>query len=179
MPDTITLDAHVLHVTMAAQPVTVQAYKTYLQAADLPTPRPLAHPDSLATAVTYVSQVDALAYLRWLGVREGRSYRLPAMNELLELYAEDAVDGINPEMWPHTHDRRPELRGGLKAHYLCEWTAEVEAIVQPGAPDRTRVLGSVFYPPWLRESSNASHVQAALLASEGYSFITFRAARDL
>ena len=44
---------------------------------------------------------------------------------------------------------------------------------------RTRVLGSVFYPPWLREGPNATHAQAYLLASEGYSFITFRAARDL
>ncbi len=179
MPDTITLDEHGLHARVAAYPVAVQAYKTYLQAAGLPTPRPLTHPDSLAAPVTYVSQVDALAYLRWLGGQEGQPYRLPTMNELLELYAEDAADGINPEIWPHTHDRRPELRGGLKAHYLCEWTSEVETVAQPANLARARVLGSVFYPPWLREGQNASHAQAYLLATEGYSFITFRAARDL
>ncbi len=179
MIETITLDDHGLHALIAAHPVTVEAYKTYLRTVGRAIPPPLARPQSLGAPVPYVSQVDALVYLQWLGSREGHLYRLPSMAELLELYIEDAVDGINPEIWPHTHDLLPELRGGMKAHYLCEWTGETEAIVQAGAEARTRVLGSVFYPPWLREGPNATHAQAYLLASEGYSFITFRAARDL
>ncbi len=127
--------------------------------------------------MVYVSQDDATAFCRWLGPQEGRAYRLPCMAELAELVGEEAAQGVDSEIWPHYHEQRPELRGGLKPAYLCEWTQEVETIPQPGG--RSRVLGSVFYPPWLRQGPNASHLQACLLASEGYSFVTFRVALDL
>ena len=40
--------------------------------------------------------------------------------------------------------------GGLKPVWLCEWTQETEVIGQAG--DHAPVgLGSIFYPPWLRE----------------------------
>ena len=71
----------------------------------------------------------------------------------------------------------PEVIGGLKPVFLCEWTAETETVEQPaGRP--AHVLGSIFYPPWLREGSTGMHAQAHLLATEGYSFVTFRVAYD-
>ena len=67
--------------------------------------------------------------------------------------------------------------GGLKPVWLCEWTQETEVIEQAGdhAP---RVLGSIFYPPWLREGNAPGHAQAHLAADEGYSFVTFRLVYD-
>ncbi len=179
MSDTISVTEHGAHAVLAAHPVTRQSYKAYLHTLGLPIPPSLAQADNPANPVTYVSQVDALAYCRWLGGREGYPYRLPTMAELLELADDASQDGISPEVWPHLHGNRPELRGGMKEMFLCEWTMETESVSPPGAPDRVRVLGSIFYPPWLREGSNAVHAQANLLATEGYSFVTFRVARDL
>lgn len=179
MQDTITLDTHGLHAQIAAHPVTAQAYRTYLRVTGRPLPSPLARAENALAPVTYVAHVDAVAYLKWLGAQDGLGYRLPSMEELLELSLEITLKGISGEVWPHSHEQRPELRGGLKAHYLCEWTGETDRINQLDDPSRERILGSVFYPPWLREGANASHAQAYFLATEGYSFITFRAARGL
>jgi Sulfatase-modifying factor enzyme 1 len=164
-------------VALAEHPVARTEYRTYLRAAGQPIPPAVSHLEGSTDPVTYVSQTDAIACCRWLGAQEGRSYRLPSMAELSELARRVTEEGISPEIWPHHHEQRPELRGGLKPAYLCEWTKEIETVPLPGG--RTRVLGSVFYPPWLREGPNASHLQACLLASEGYSFVTFRLACDL
>jgi hypothetical protein len=162
-------------VMLAAHAVTRQEYKAYLRTSGQPVPPPLAKPEASSEPVAYVSQVDAVAYCRWLGTQEGRTYRLPVMAELEELASEAVLDGSSPEIWPHHHGNRPELRGGMKEMYLCEWTGETESV--PGAAGRPdRILRSIFYPPWLRHGANAIHAQAHLSATEGYSFVTFRVA---
>ena len=162
---------------LAEEPVTKAEYRSYLRAAGQGSLPSLAEDERPSDPVTYVPQTDAIAFCQWLRAQEGRAYRLPRMAELSELAGAAAAEGVSPEIWPHYHEQRPELRGGLKPTYLCEWTLETEIVPQPGG--RTRVLGCVFYPPWLRHGPNASHLQACLLASEGYSFVTFRVASDL
>jgi len=74
--------------------------------------------------------------------------------------------------WSHAEGRLPEMRSGLRPVFLCEWTREVE---ETGPErDRERVMARIFYPPWLREGGNPLHAHAALLASESFSFVTFR-----
>jgi Sulfatase-modifying factor enzyme 1 len=173
----IEVRGHGVAAELAAHPVTKAEYRAYLREAGHANPPSLAPEERASDSVTYVSQDAAIFFCRWLGKQEGHAYRLPSMSELCELASEAAADGVDSECWPHHHEHHPELRGGMKPLYLCEWTLETETISQPGG--RTRVLGSVFYPPWLRQGPNASHLQACLLASEGYSFVTFRLARNL
>ena len=164
-------------VALAENTVTRAEYRTYLRAAGKANLPPLVQGERSSDPVTYISQAEAIAYCQWLSAQEGRAYRLPRMIELSELAGEAAAEGVSHEIWPHYLEQRPELRGGMKPTYLCEWTQEIETVPQPDG--RTRVLGSVFYPPWLRHGPNASHLQACLLASEGYSFVTFRLASNL
>lgn len=166
-----------IHALLGHSPVTTAAFKEYLRATGQKMPPATTQPGSSTAPVTRVSQQDALAYCQWAGSREGRRYRLPTMAELQELYSEDMADGISLDVWAHSAGHTPEVRGGLKAVFLCEWTGEAEEIPQPaGRPPR--LLGSIFYPPWLREGNNATHAQAHLSATEGYSFVTFRLACD-
>ncbi len=174
--ETITLHTRDVNVALATRPVTRQEFKAYLAANDRPVPAPLAHGDSGTSPVIEVSQVDAADYCRWFGAQQGRSYRLPTMAELHELADEITQEGVNPEVWPHTHQLHPEVRGGMKPTYLCEWTQETEELPQLGGNAPGRSLGSIFYPPWVRQGNNASHAQAYLAATEGYSFVTFRLA---
>jgi hypothetical protein len=177
--ETITLEIRNQRIAVATRPITRQEFKAYLAAAGKPVSKPLARGDSPSAAVTYVSQADAIDYCRWLAAKEGRRYRLPTMSELNELADEVTQDGIDLEVWPHTYQMRSELRGGMKPTYLCEWTQETDEVPQYGTGTRARALGSVFYPPWVRQSGNASHAQAHLAATEGYSFVTFRVAYDV
>ena len=175
--DMITLSSQAVHARVASHAVSRQEYKVYLRASGTPIPPALARPEAGAEPATYVSQVEAIGYCRWLSGQEGQAYRLPAMAELEELAGESVQDGSSPEIWPHHHGNRPDLRGGMKEMYLCEWTSETERVpVGGGQPDR--ILGSIFYPPWLRHGNNATHAQAHLAASEGHSFVTFRVASD-
>lgn len=177
MDNTIALDEHGFHSVLAAQPVTRESYRRYLHDTGQPTPRALTLPAPPSDPIIYVSQVDATAYCRWLCAQQARACRLPTMAELEELNGELAERDEGPEAWPHTQGTLPEVLGGLKPDFLCEWTAETETVAQPaGRP--AHVLGSIFYPPWLREGSTAMHAQAHLLATEGYSFVTFRVAYD-
>jgi hypothetical protein len=176
MDDFLTLDQRGVRCVIASHPVTREAYKRFLREMHLPVLPALAQPATPGAPVTYVSQVDARAYCQWLGSREARRYRLPTMAELLELHSEDKTyDGFSSDLWPHEPGERPEVRGGMKQVFLCEWSDETEEIPQPDQRP-PRVLGSVFYPPWLREGTNAVHAQAHLLSTEGYSFVTFRVA---
>jgi hypothetical protein len=102
---------------------------------------------------------------------------LPTTAELLQLAGNDAKDGVSPELWPHTHNERPEVQGEVGSVYLCEWTGDAEELppVGAGAP---RILGGVFYPPWLRQGNNPTQIQAMMLATQGYSFVSFRMATD-
>jgi hypothetical protein len=177
MDATIALDEHGFRSVLAARPVTRESYRRYLSNAGQPLPRVLTQPAPPTNPITYVSQADATAYCRWLSAREARDYRLPTMSELEELNGELAERDLGPEAWPHSHGHLTEVIGGLKPVFLCEWTAETDTVEQPaGRP--AHVLGSIFYPPWLREGSTGLHAQAHLLATEGYSFVTFRVAYD-
>ncbi len=174
--DTIIVRSAGTHAVFSAQPVTRESYKRFLADTGRPVPRALTQPGSPTRPVTYVSQLDALAYCRWLGQRDGRPYRLPTIDELQALAEESAQHGVNSDIWAHEHGDRPEVVGGLKPIWLCEWTQETEVIERPGSAPRT--LGSIFYPPWLREGNMPGHAQAHVAADEGYSFITFRVVYD-
>jgi hypothetical protein len=177
MDDTITLRGEGYHSVLAAHPVTRDSYKQFLHDIGQAVPHALTQPEPGSRPVTYVSQVDALAYCRWQGKRDGRTYRLPAVCELQELAGEIGQQGTAADVWAHEHGERPEVIGGLKPVWLCEWTQETDVIEQAG--DREpRTLGSIFYPPWLREGNSPGHAQAHLAADEGYSFVTFRLAYD-
>jgi hypothetical protein len=177
MDDTITLQGEGYHSVLATHPVTRESYKQFLHDTKRAVPHALAQPDPGSRPVTYVSQVDALAYCHWQGKRDGRAYRLPAVCELQELADELGQQGATSDLWAHEHGERPEVIGGLKPVWLCEWTQETEVIEQAG--DRApRALGSIFYPPWLREGNTPGHAQAHLAADQGYSFVTFRLVYD-
>jgi hypothetical protein len=177
MDDTITLQGEGYHSVLATHPVTRESYKQFLHDTKRAVPHALAQPEPGSRPVTYVSQVDALAYCHWQGKRDGRAYRLPAVCELQELADELGQQGATSDLWAHEHGERPEVIGGLKPVWLCEWTQETEVIEQAG--DRApRALGSIFYPPWLREGNTPGHAQAHLAADQGYSFVTFRLVYD-
>ena len=177
MDDTITLQGEGYHSVLATHPVTRESYKQFLHDTKRAVPHALAQPEPGSRPVTYVSQVDALAYCQWQGKRDGRAYRLPAVCELQELADELGQQGATSDLWAHEHGERPEVIGGLKPVWLCEWTQETEVIEQAG--DRApRALGSIFYPPWLREGNTPGHAQAHLAADQGYSFVTFRLVYD-
>jgi formylglycine-generating enzyme required for sulfatase activity len=116
------LDEHGVHAVLATHPVTRGEYKEYLRVSGLAIPPSLARIAPPSVPVTDVSRVDAVAYCEWLGRRESRPYRLPTIAELLELAAEAEEDGISDEVWPHQRGHRPEVRGGMKEMFLCEWT---------------------------------------------------------
>ncbi len=180
MRELITLDRRPLHARLASRPVGVSEYRAYLHATGQPVPSALARQPRGTDPVTYVSQIDARAYCQWLGAQEGQAYRLPSVPELLALLGEAGTAGSAEDFWPHTHGEAPGLEPSEGANYLCEWTRETEAVQQPpGSRAPERVLGSVFYPPWLRPGNNPTQVQAMLLASQGYSFVSFRLAADL
>jgi hypothetical protein len=174
MPELITLDRGAAHVRLAAQAVSIHEYRAYLRGAGLPTPPLLAGAPRAAEPVTCISQVEALAYCDWLSGQDGRAYRLPSIAELLELAGEE---GFSADVWPCTRCDQPEVQGQRGSVYLCEWTCETETLPGYGSGEQ-RVLGSVFYPPWLREGNNPTHIQAMMLATQGYSFVSFRVATD-
>ena len=171
----IDLNEHGIHVLLAAHPVTVGDFREYLRIVGRPVAAARSRAEPLTAPVTDAPQTDAAAYCLWLGQKEGRQYRLPTMAELLALAQEAEEDGISAEVWPHQYGNRAELRGGMKEMFLCEWTCETEEVAMPaGKPPR--VLGSIFYPPWLRHGGHTANAQAHLVATEGFSFVTFRVA---
>ena len=158
---------------VATKLVTIAEYKTYLQAVGQPVPRLLVRGHSPNGPATHVSQVDAAACCQWLGRQEGHAYRLPSMAELIALH--NAPEETGAEGWPAltTHSNPACDEHGCH----CEWTCETETTpaYEGGEPS---VLGSVFYPPWLRPGSSAIHAQAHLCATDGFSFVGFRVASD-
>ncbi len=161
---------------VGAQMVTRRAYVEYLEAAGRPVPRQLTHSGSPANPVTWASQVEATEFCDWLGKREGGRYRLPSVAELIAFHYEAEQKHLEVGVWPADAEREvPDC----VAHdsCLCEWTCETEEVPIYGT-DRVRVLGSIFYPPWLREGNNVIRVQGHMLATEGYSWISFRVAED-
>ncbi len=164
-------------VRLALHPVTLDAFCAFLDASGRPRSPRLRRGRSGSAPVVEVSQEDASAYCRWLGEREVRSYRLPGTAELQTLMEGADGEEIDAGVWPQERGRMPELRGGLKPHFLCEWTCETLEM-PPSGTRPPKALAILFYPPWLREGSNVAHVHASVSASEGYSFVTFRVACD-
>lgn len=161
---------------LAARPVTRGEYRQFALATGAQLPRRPAEGESASAPVINATQEEAEAYCAWLGSQQGRRYRLPSVAELQELIEVMGAAEVDPAVWPHIDRHMTQMIGGLKAHYLCEWTEEKTEVSQPGRP--SRMLGSIFYPPWLREGGNNAHLQAHLLATEGFSFVTFRLAQD-
>lgn len=173
-------------VRVAAQPVTFAEFSAFLQAAGRPLPKgvrrassgqPGGAPSGGSQPVIGVAQPDAAAYCEWAGKRIGKACRLPSIDELDSLMPHTMVThahGVVPDagFWPHEQGQLAEVRGGLKPLFLCEWTRDVLEAVSRAHPER--VMALIFYPPWMREGDNMLHVHAALLASESYSFVTFR-----
>lgn len=179
MPEMINLAGRGQPVALAARPISRQEFIAYLQEVGKPIPSQLTHGNRATAPVTDVSQIEATDYCRWLGAKEGRPCRLPRIAELHQLADEMTQEGISSEIWPHYRPPQPEFRGGMKPSYLCEWTQETDTVPQFGNAAPRRSLGSLFYPPWVRQSGNLSHAQAYVAATEGYSFVTFRVATDL
>jgi hypothetical protein len=115
MTEMIALHSRGANALLAAHPVSREEFRAYLDAIGGPASALLNRAGDPHAPVTYVSQVDANEYCRWLSAKEGRRLRLPRMGELHELGDEIAQEGINLEVWPHTHPARPELRGGHEA----------------------------------------------------------------
>jgi hypothetical protein len=161
---------------VAAQLVSRRSFVAYLQAAGKATPPPLTRSGSPASAITWASQVDAAAFCAWLGKQEGGQYRLPSMAELGAFHALAGQENLDAGSWPAEVERRA-LDCVSHNTCFCEWSCETEELPVYGTSE-VRVLGSIFYPPWLREVNNVAHVQAHMLATEGYSWISFRVAQD-
>ncbi len=175
----VTAGYHTVHVS--ARPVTWTEFQAFLEESGRDVPpgvkRSPGNAPGAPEPVVGVTQVDAAAYCEWVCRRSGRACRLPSTDELDALMPHTTVlhqHGEVPDagFWPHEKGSLPELRGGLKPLFLCEWTREIEEETANREPDR--VLARIFYPPWLREGNNPLHAHAALLASQSYSFVTFR-----
>jgi hypothetical protein len=154
--------------------ITQAAYKVYLRELGRPLPPSLTRGGgSPNRPATYVSQIDAVAYCQWLGRQEGHAYRLPSMAELMALYSR--VEDTGPEGWSALTTHNNPVSDEHGCH--CEWTCETETMLSYDGGE-SRILGSIFYPPWLREGSNAIHAQARMSATDGFSFVGFRVACD-
>jgi hypothetical protein len=167
MVELIKLKREGLADSVATRPVSLQEYRAFLRATGQPMPQELARVTNANEPVVYVSQVAGLEYCHWLGAQ----YRLPSVAELLALMGPAGLEGTSKEMWPHTRSQWVQ-RG---ATYLCEWTRDSQTL-PPASGGEPRVLASVFYPPWLRHGNSPKEIEAMMLASQGYSFVSFRVA---
>ena len=77
MDDTITLQGEGYHSVLATHPVTRESFKQFLHDTERAVPHALAQPEPGSRSVTYVSQVDALAYCHWQGKRDGTRTACP------------------------------------------------------------------------------------------------------
>ena len=181
MSDYIEVTADYRTVHLAAHPVSLTEFLAFLDETERPRSPELkkapANSPGAPEPVIGVTQPDAAAYCEWVGRKTRRPCRLPSTNELDALMPHTSAThshGVVPDagFWPHAEGHLPELRGGLKPVFLCEWTRDIEEAASTVQPDR--VLALIFYPPWLREGDNPLHIHAAVLSSKGYSFVTFR-----
>jgi len=85
-----------LPVAISITPVSWAEYASFARETGRPIPRRRGRPTE-TDPVTGVSATDASAFARWLSQREGRSYRLPHLDEMIGL-AEQAQSGLN--VWP-------------------------------------------------------------------------------
>ncbi len=174
--DFVTLAVGSAHVRVATRPITIAEYRGYLRATGEKAPARLPGLRDWHSPVVYVSQVEAGAFCRWLGSEDHQAYRLPSVAEFLQLAGSAGEEGVDEGIWPGSAAEGPQaIAAAHHGIYLCEWTREIETLptFSGGEP---RVLGSVFYPPWLREGNNAKQVQGMMQAGQGYSFVSFRVA---
>jgi hypothetical protein len=183
--DFIEVTANFRTVHVSTHPVTLSEFRVFLEDAGRKVPNGVRRaPASYAGGpepVVGVTQVDATAYCEWVCKRGARTCRLPSTDELDALMPHTTVTQRHGEVpdagfWPHEKGSLPEVRGGLKPVFLCEWTRDIEE--ETAARDPERVMALIFYPPWLREGNNPLHAHAALLANQSYSFVTFRASYE-
>ena len=129
-------------------------YKEYLRATGQPLSPALKRPEPPASPISTSRKTMRVAYCRWASGARGHAYRLPTMAELQELYVRTSSDGINLELWPHTPGHAGTARGhetGLPVR--VDRGNRGSAAAHRAAP--AHVLGSIFYPPWLRHGNNA------------------------
>jgi hypothetical protein len=176
MADMIVVKGRDVQAQVCAELVTRRSFLAYLTVTGEPVPAQLARLNGRAGPATWVSQISAAQYCQWLGRQQGQPFRLPKVSELVEFYSAAAMEGVTENLWPAYAERLPADCVARDA-CVCEWTQETQEVSMIGF-DQGRTLGSIFYPPWLREGANATHIQAHMLATEGYSFVSFRVARD-
>lgn len=172
MVDMIIVTGPGFHTELARYPVRAREFQEFVRAARLARKRGPRRAGDGESPMIDVSQTEAEAYCEWCG-----GYRLPKMAELQALVEGMGAGESDPEVWSQANWRSAAIIDGLKTRYLCEWSCEKEVIER--SDGAVRVLGSIFYPPWLREGPSHTHAQAHLLATETYSFVTFRIARSL
>ncbi len=181
MSEFIAVNVEYRKVQISSHPVTLPEFQAFLRDAGRPMPPGVKHAPANVSGgvepVIGVTQFDATAYCTWACRQTSRACRLPSTDELDALMPHTLVNhahGVVPDagFWAHEKGQLPELRGGLKPVFLCEWTRDIEEDTADLAPNR--IMAHIFYPPWLREGDNPLHVHAALLAGQSYSFVTFR-----
>ena len=176
LPEMISVKGPGFSGLVAPHLVAASAFKLYLASLDHPASKQLMRCATQRGPICWVPQLEAVQYCLWLGRQHSRPYRLPSMAELIEFFSESAAQGISPDLWPADAARRTADLAGHEANF-CEWTRETDVLPGVDGAD-ARVMGSIFYPPWLRSGNNAAHLQAHMQASEGYSFVGFRVACD-
>jgi len=85
-----------LPVAISITPVSWAEYASFARETGRPVPHQHGRPTE-TDPVAGVSAADASAFARWLSQREGQSYRLPHLDEMIGL-AEQAQSGLN--VWP-------------------------------------------------------------------------------
>jgi len=153
-----------LRIALSAKPVSWAEYASFAEETGRPVPR---RTGLRTSPVTRVSAADVLAFARWLGQHEGRSYRLPGLKEMIAL-ARQTQGGL--DVWPCQSSERYELEHD-RAGCLAEWLTCLS-----GRTGQSDSLHCVVHPAWLlREGKEISR---GALADGKYSFVTFRVVRE-
>jgi|YNPBryantNP2012_1023418.scaffolds.fasta_scaffold11972_2 hypothetical protein len=152
-----------LRLAISISPVPWAEYASFARENGRPI---LRYPVRATDPVTGVSAADATAFARWLSQREGRSYRLPRLNEMLAL-AWQAQEMLR--IWPcQTRKQWGILPDGPRCPF--EWLD----CTQTG---KDNVLHCVAHPVWLLKTGGPAARGA--LADGQYPFVTFRLVQEL
>jgi hypothetical protein len=151
-----------LQVAISITPMSWAEYTSFARETGRPVPYQLGRPTD---PVTGVSAAGASAFARWLTQREGRSYRLPRLDEMIAL-AEQAQRGLN--VWPCQARKRRSI---LPDDPRCpsEWLGCTQT-------SKDNLLHCIAHPAWLLEKGG--RVGRGALADGEYPFVTFRLVRE-